>query len=165
MAKRPRRPKTQRRDRDRSSEPPPDYEIGYRRPPPDRRWEPGQSGNPKGRPKRDQNLRTVIEEALHETTELREEGRSRFVSKKQALVLSTLNKAVKGDPKARTAFALLRPMTAETPEPTSTEPVTTHDAEIIADFFRRHGVPVESATAPEDEDDKPKKPSGKGTEP
>ena len=152
MAKRPRQPKMSRRDHEQSSTAAPRYEIGYGRPPQDSRFKTGQSGNPKGRPKRHLDLRTVVEQALNELTEMREGNRTRSLSKREALVLSMLNKAVKGDPKAQTTVvALLRSvgMTAETPQPASTEPVTADDADIIADFLRRRGASMESAAAPE----------------
>ena len=42
-----------------------DYEVGYGKPPKSRQWKPGQSGNPKGRPKGARNrLGTQFLEAL-----------------------------------------------------------------------------------------------------
>ena len=38
------------------------YEVGYGRPPIESRFQPGQSGNPKGRRKRQRNLKTVVQE-------------------------------------------------------------------------------------------------------
>ena len=41
-----------------------DYEVGYGRPPTATRFQPGQSGNPKGRAKAARNVKTLAEEAL-----------------------------------------------------------------------------------------------------
>ena len=43
-----------------------DERIGYRRPPVATRFRPGQSGNPRGRPRGARNLSTVIAAALGE---------------------------------------------------------------------------------------------------
>jgi hypothetical protein len=39
-----------------------DYEVGYKRPPVQSRFQTGQSGNPKGRPRGRKNLKTIVNE-------------------------------------------------------------------------------------------------------
>lgn len=156
MARRSRPPQKPRPGRDQSSAATPHYEVGYGRPPLHSRFKPGQSGNPKGRPKRHRNLRTVVEEALNRTIKLRDGDRTRSVSTLEVLVTSMLNKAVKGDAKVLNVFIRLLGsvgITAEQPEPAGAEPVTANDADIIADFCRRLGAPRGSAAAPEDKVD------------
>jgi hypothetical protein len=114
------------------------------------RFKPGQSGNPKGRRKGARNKRTVVEQALNKRIKVREDGRTRSLRKFEVLVLTMLNKALQGDVKTQIAlFGLLRSfgMIGEEPEPTSTEPVTAHDGEIIADFLRRNSVANGSTTS------------------
>lgn len=77
----------------------PAYEVGYRRPPAHSRFKPGQSGNPKGRPKGSQNLRTLFNKILREKVSLREGARVRKVSKAEAVLRSLVVGAMKGDPK------------------------------------------------------------------
>jgi flagellar hook-basal body complex protein FliE len=84
------------RDRDRE----PDYEIGYRKPPPDTRFKPGVSGNPSGRPKGAKNLTTLVHEALNEPVIVAENGRRRKVSKRQAIIKQLINRSAQGDLKA-----------------------------------------------------------------
>jgi hypothetical protein len=50
------------------------YKVGYARPPEHSRFKPGRSGNPKGRPRRHRNLRTVLDETLQETLEVSVKG-------------------------------------------------------------------------------------------
>ena len=38
------------------------YQVGYCRPPLHSRFKPGQSGNPKGRPKQSRNMRTIVKQ-------------------------------------------------------------------------------------------------------
>lgn len=80
--------------------------TGYGRPPEHTRFKPGKSGNPKGRPKHSKNLKSIIQQALTSTVTVRENGRLRSVSKIEGVVLSQLERALKGNEKA--ALAVLR---------------------------------------------------------
>ncbi len=82
-----------------------DYEVGYKKPPEDTRFQPGQSGNPRGRPKGTKNLKTDLMEELGEKIVVREGGRPQKVSKQRALLKSVVNRAIQGDARA-TAIAL-----------------------------------------------------------
>ena len=82
-----------------------DYEVGYGKPPKHTRFQPGQSGNPRGRPKRTKNLKTDLMEELGEKIVVREGGRPQKVSKQRALLKSVVNRAIQGDARA-TAIAL-----------------------------------------------------------
>lgn len=74
--------------------------IGYGRPPEQSQFKPGQSGNPKGRPKASRNLKTIIRNALTSSVILREGERKRSVSKLEGIVLRQLESALKGNEKA-----------------------------------------------------------------
>jgi Family of unknown function (DUF5681) len=80
--------------------------TGYGRPPEHTQFKPGKSGNPKGRPKQSKNLKSIIQQALTSTVTVRENGRLRSVSKIEGVVLSQLERALKGNEKA--ALAVLR---------------------------------------------------------
>jgi Family of unknown function (DUF5681) len=80
--------------------------TGYGRPPEHARFKPGKSGNPKGRPKQSKNLKSIIQQALTSNVTVRENGRLRSVSKIEGVVLSQLERALKGNEKA--ALAVLR---------------------------------------------------------
>ena len=77
-----------------------DYEVGYGRPPRQTRFEPGRSGNPRGRPNRSKNLATLLSEALREPAIVTENGRRRKVSKRQAVIKQLVNRSARGDLKA-----------------------------------------------------------------
>jgi len=77
-----------------------DYEVGYGRPPRHTRFEPGRSGNPRGRPNRSKNLATLLSEALREPVIVTENGRRRKVSKRQAVIKQLVNRSARGDLKA-----------------------------------------------------------------
>src|SRR5262245_27530531 len=75
--------------------------VGYGRPPVNRQFKPGQSGNPRGRPKGSKNLVTMVAEALNEKIKVRtKDGRTRTLSKQELMVEVMINKAAAGDTKA-----------------------------------------------------------------
>jgi uncharacterized protein DUF5681 len=77
-----------------------DYEVGYGRPPRHTRFEPGRSGNPRGRPNRSKNLATLLSEALREPVIVVENGRRRTIDKRRAIVTQIVNRSAKGDLRA-----------------------------------------------------------------
>jgi len=74
-----------------------DKMVGYGRPPAATRFKKGQSGNPKGRPKGRKSVGKIFSDALHRPIEVREADRVRTMSKIEAVIEVTLNKALKGD--------------------------------------------------------------------
>jgi hypothetical protein len=83
------------------------YQVGYGRPPLHSRFKPGQSGNPKGRPRRSRNMRTIVKQVLSEDMHIREGGRLRRMSAMEALVRTILARSFKGDPKALASLIVL----------------------------------------------------------
>jgi hypothetical protein len=93
------------------------YKVGYSKPPKAKQFKKGRSGNPKGRPKGSLNLATDLTAELSEQITVREDGRSRRVSKQRALIKSLLAKALQGDVRASAALlALYARVITETPE-------------------------------------------------
>jgi hypothetical protein len=82
--------------------------VGYGRPPKQNQFKPGQSGNPKGRPKGARNLNNILEEELEQKVSVTENGRRQRVRKGRLAVRQQVNKAAQGDPKAFQAIARLQ---------------------------------------------------------
>jgi len=74
-----------------------DYPVGYRKPPIQHRFKPGQSGNPGGRDKGSKNMATVVRRALEQKVVVMDGGRRRSVSKLEAACIQQSNKAAAGD--------------------------------------------------------------------
>jgi Family of unknown function (DUF5681) len=81
--------------------------VGYGRPPKATQFKPGKSGNPKGRPKGSLNLVTDLAAELSEQITVREDGRTRRLSKQRALIKSLLAKGIQGDVRAAAAILAL----------------------------------------------------------
>ena len=77
-----------------------DFEVGYGKPPKATRFQPGKSGNPKGRPKGAKNLTTLIQRELDEGVVVREGGKRRKVAKRQVVAMQLVKKAVEGNDRA-----------------------------------------------------------------
>jgi hypothetical protein len=75
-------------------------EVGYGKPPLHSRFRPGQSGNPRGRPKGTKNLETDLAEELAERVQVTENGRLLKISKQRLMVKALTTKAIKGDANA-----------------------------------------------------------------
>ncbi|MBY8825490.1 DUF5681 domain-containing protein [Sphingomonas colocasiae] len=125
-----------------------DYEVGYGKPPKTTRFKPGQSGNPRGRPKGSPNVRTIVRDLMSEKV-LVETGRGkRKVPVIMALIMRKRAEAMKGD--HRSAAFLLTLYSEAVPDTTeqhsksqSAEELSESDRAILeayeADLARRLG--------------------------
>jgi Family of unknown function (DUF5681) len=78
----------------------PNYSVGYKKPPSHTQFKPGQSGNPKGRPKNAAALPDVFSKELRTRVPIVSNGKRRKVSMLEAIVKQHLNKAASGDSRA-----------------------------------------------------------------
>jgi hypothetical protein len=115
-----------------------DKDVGYGRPPRRTRFRPGQSGNPRGRPKGARSTGTIVTGVLNRKVSLTSAGQRRQVALKEAIVLRMAEAALKGDLKAAAALFSLAERAAEAAE---MEPALTPqdqaDETIIASFLAR----------------------------
>ena len=124
-----------------------DDAVGYGRPPKHTRFQPGQSGNPKGRPKGIRNLKTELEQEMRQRILVREGNKQMRITKRHAVIKSQLAKAIKGDTRAA---AWVFEMVGRLLDPDGVEGAGTgrdlpaDDQAILADYVRR-----ESASSPE----------------
>jgi hypothetical protein len=76
-------------------------DVGYGKPPKRSQFKKGESGNPRGRPKGSKNLMTLIKRELDSQITVEQNGKKRKIRRKEALVKSLVNDALKGKDRPR----------------------------------------------------------------
>lgn len=77
-----------------------DYEVGFKKPPKKHQFGKGVSGNRNGRPKRSQNMDTLIDRELDQVITMKEGGREIRLRKREAIVKRLVNSALTGNPRS-----------------------------------------------------------------
>jgi Family of unknown function (DUF5681) len=120
------------------------YVVGYGRPPTESRFQPGTSGNPRGRRKGSKNLKTLIRKALTASISIREGTKTRRVSKIEGVVLHQLQSALKGDDRSAMAVIKMAMQMGLLEEPASNADentaLTGADERILKDFLVRQST-------------------------
>jgi len=97
---------------------PPDYEVGYRKPPEANRFRPGQSGNPKGRPRgakakphapalNEERLKSIVIEEAYRLVTVSDPRGEVTIPMAQAVIRSLAVSAAKGNARAQRLFTEL----------------------------------------------------------
>jgi hypothetical protein len=80
----------------------PSNDVGFGKPPRSHQFQPGQSGNPKGRPKGSKNDATILNEIMSRKIPARQNGRQRTITVREAIYHRLAESSLKGDYKAAT---------------------------------------------------------------
>lgn len=108
--------------------------VGYKRPPKHSRFKPGQSGNPRGRPKGSKSLPTLVRQALGRKVKLTDRGQTKQVTVLEALLRRLVEVGlVKGELRAIEKLLTLGEVYAE-PEASDERQLAPSDEAIIARF-------------------------------
>jgi hypothetical protein len=75
----------------------PGQQVGYGKPPREHRFQPGKSGNPRGRPKGAKGLKAELTEEMNEWVTITSEGKQRRVRKRRLIIKALAAKAAKGN--------------------------------------------------------------------
>jgi hypothetical protein len=92
-------------------------DVGYGRPPREYRFKPGQSGNPKGRPKGRRSESQMLEELMSRTMTIREGDRVRKISLHEVIYHGIAEEAVKKRSLKAAAFLIERAARAKLAQP------------------------------------------------
>ena len=110
--------------------------VGYCRPPRAARFRPGQSGNPRGRPRRPRDFASIVARAFGEVVEAKENGRPTRMTKLEATVKQLVNRAAGGDQRAA-QFLLPLLREAQVAAPPDPQRLSQGDALVVEDLVRR----------------------------
>jgi hypothetical protein len=113
------------------------YETGYGRPPKQHQFKPGQSGNPRGRPKGSKNTSTIIDEILNRKVRIRTERGVRKITVHEAMLTGIADQGLKGNTKSA-AFLLDRKERAEAAGEQPNTETMPDEREIIEFFLKKH---------------------------
>ncbi|RWC10804.1 MAG: hypothetical protein EOS52_23840 [Mesorhizobium sp.] len=113
--------------------------VGYGKPPKHARFRPGQSGNPKGRPKtKSKSFATGILAELEQSVVVRENGRELKLTKRAVIVKMLVAKAMKGDVRALKEIKELLPQQFQhDSDAKPSEAVSAEEAELLERFVER----------------------------
>ena len=117
------------------------YDVGYKKPPKAGQFQPGQSGNPKGRPSGTKNLATDLQEELSAKIIVIEGNKETLISKQRALIKALSTKALKGDIRAmNTLIRMIERTIPVEPDDIDEKPLSAGDEALMKDFLLRNGI-------------------------
>ena len=111
------------------------FEVGYGKPPRHTRFQPGQSGNPRGRQKGVRNLGNDVKRTLEVPVRLTEQGKPRRGSTQEAVLLRLREKALKGDARSLDRLLELARTFNVTDDGSQTKQGTSAEDQAILDDF------------------------------
>jgi Family of unknown function (DUF5681) len=125
------------------------YAVGYARPPTSSQFQPGRSGNPRGRPKGTRNASSMARDALERTINVKVKGSWKKTTVRKAAYRRLGDRAVAGDAKA---LDYLLSLESEERLPGSdhaqAQPLSVKDLELLQGFFDRRRANISPPAQP-----------------
>lgn len=117
-----------------------DYPVGYARPPKQKQFKPGVSGNPNGRPKGTKNIATELQEILAEQVETRSGEKRTKSTLRKTIWRKHAYMAANGDVRSFNALVAVLSRAGLLNDESESAPaakITESDEALIADYLRR----------------------------
>jgi hypothetical protein len=137
-----RKPRSKKRSRPAGE----DNDVGYGKPPRAHQFEPGKSGNPKGRPKGAKSAETILGELLQQKISLNERGRTRRITILEGILRRIAEDCLKGNIKSA-AFVLNR-LQAMSSDETDESGLNEDEQTVLETYLKK----VQSSLDPEKDD-------------
>ena len=118
---------------------PKEEKVGYKNPPKQSRFKPGQSGNPSGRPRRHPSIRSAVLEELRRSVVVRENNRRTKLTKNNLIAMSLVNGAAKGNLNSTKLLLTVIASEASDQPQLQNEALTADDEAIIQAELERRG--------------------------
>ena len=112
-------------------------DVGYMNPPEHTRFKKGKSGNPRGRPRKREDLNTVLQRVLNRKVRVKDNDRK--IPIRDALIWKLRELALQGD---KQALALQRRIIDEADIGPSAEEMLREKRELIVKAFEKMGIKV-----------------------
>ncbi len=123
-----------------------DPKVGYKSPPQHSRFKAGQSGNPRGRPKKSTVGFELVQE-LKRTVTIRENGTEQKTTKAAALAKSLVARALNGDMRAIGHLIRLLPVQFQPPVEVADQETSPSDMQALQRFIERKLAGAELANS------------------
>ena len=128
--------------------------VGYGNPPISTRFQPGKSGNPRGRPKGAKGLLAELKAELDEFVTVEVNGKTKRIRKRRLIIKALAAKAAKGDVRAADKLlALVIQAEGFEDQRPDKQKLSDTDLKIIERFMQGEAVGTEKAVEPDASDD------------
>jgi Family of unknown function (DUF5681) len=125
------------------------YDVGYGRPPRAHQFKPGQSGNPKGRPKGSPTVGALLQEVIQRRVAVTENGKTRRVPTLEVIIRRLANDAMRSDQRAIKLLLSLVDRYSEAPETAvQLKQILAEDEVILAEYLKDHASEPEDVEKP-----------------
>jgi hypothetical protein len=136
-------------------------DVGYKRPPKNRQFQPGKSGNPRGRPKTSADFKSDLAAEMRERITIHDKnGHTYRVSKQRALIKLLFSSALQNEKGAITALLACMRYFGTGHEDRATDAADLEDLDMIKDYVTR----TEARITHDADLSKPPKPASKRKE-
>ena len=123
---------------------PEDFHVGYKKPPIHSRFKSGQSGNPRGRPKKP-TVTSELASELNRKIKVRENGVEQQTTKSAALAKSLVARALGGDMRAIGYLIQLLPAQFQAPAEAVDATISAADAAALERFVERRFAAINTS--------------------